>query len=64
MSLPNPKTIDMKLNPVTPGVTRTKRSALEDEIVERKVKLATEDFSGKFCGLALKEETDYQKKTP
>ena len=51
-SLSNPKTIDVNLKSVTPGTTRAKTSVLEIEIVERKINLATEGFTRKFCEVA------------
>jgi hypothetical protein len=60
-SLPNPKTIDMKLNSVTQEVTRAKLSVLGDEIAERKIALATEGFTRKFSVDLLKDRSKLSK---
>jgi hypothetical protein len=48
-SLSNPKTIDVNLKSITPGITMAKTSVPEIEIVERKINLATEGFTRRFC---------------
>ncbi|MFZ0327483.1 MAG: hypothetical protein WBP64_07245 [Nitrososphaeraceae archaeon] len=51
----------MNLKSVTPGTTRAKTSVLEIEIVERKINLATEGFTRKFCEGPLKDRTRLSK---